>query len=140
MSQARDDSKHQKCKRDPSHYATDETKIVSTKFVLRYLSRAIEICLLVRVGPKLAFKYLTQDKSKRAICQQEIWLTETIVNNSCAKTIRKYQVLLDFDKIGSEINKFSTKRMKDITLLRRRKLYLEEEQRETNTVVKRACG
>ena len=41
-------------------------------------------------------------KSKRAVCQQEICLKETIVNNSSVTTVWREQILIE--KTSSEIN------------------------------------
>ena len=43
-------------------------------------------------------------RSKRAICEQGVWLKETIVNNSIVKTNRKEQNLLE--ETSGETNKF----------------------------------
>ena len=43
-------------------------------------------------------------RSKRAICEQGIWLKETIVNNSIVKTVRKEQNLLE--ETSDQTNKF----------------------------------
>ena len=51
---------------------------------------------------------LRQNPYKRAIMSPVNMAHGDHLDNSSVKTVRKEQILLDFDKTQSEINKFST--------------------------------